>query len=31
VVQFDETGTGISDPYINAIKKDGTEIIKIEP
>lgn len=31
IVQFDENGTGISDPYINAIKKDGSKIIKIEP
>lgn len=31
VVETDETGTGISNPYINAIKKDGTEIVKIEP
>ena len=31
VVQFDEAGNGISSPYINAIKKDGAEVIKIEP
>lgn len=31
VVQYDEGGNGISSPYINAIKKDGAEVIKIEP